>query len=131
MSRPNTAALARRMRARMTATVQIARPGPPGEWDPESGTYGPSVPIVAYEGPGYVRPTRRLATDVESAGQPMTAYSFDVMVPPGVAPPDLDLDTVHVLTSGDDALTGTTLTILSADIDDWHTARLLVCQRAV
>lgn len=131
MGRPNTAALARRIRSRMTATVMIARPGPPGQWNDDTGQYDPSVPIVAYEGRAYVRPTRRLATDVESAGQPMTAYSFDVIVPPEVAPPDLALDTVTVLASGDAALTGTVLTVLSADIDDWHISRLLVCQRAV
>lgn len=128
--RPNTAALARRLEQRMTARVRIGRPGEPGGWNDDTGSYDPPTAVTVYEGKAYVRPTRKSA-DAESVGQQLTVHTVDVMLPRDVPTPDFDLDTLTVLESEDPDLTGLVLPILRGEVDDWHTARLLVCQRAV
>lgn len=129
--RPNTRALARRIERRMTARVSITEPGPPGPFDPDTGTYPPGPPIVHYEGKAYVRPTRLAAREAESVGQYVTLYSVDVMVPVSVPAPDPAVHTVTVTAAGDPQLAGVKLTITRVQVaDDWATARLLVCERS-
>lgn len=130
MKRPNTAALARRLEQRMTAAVSITEPGPPGPFNPDTGEYAPGVPIVFYEGKAYVRPTRLAPSDESQAGQAFTVHTLDVIVPASVGVPVKDVHTLTVTASGDVELTGLVLPILRSTLDDWHTARTIVCQWA-
>ena len=130
MRRPNTAVLGRRIEQRMTARITITEPGPPGQWNDETGEYDPSTPIVFYEGKAYVRPTRHAVQDGEQVGQVTAVSTLDVIVPASVGVPDKDKHTLTVTSSGDPALTGQALPVLSSVIDDWHAVRTIVCQWA-
>lgn len=130
MSAPNLAAHRRRIRRRMTATIEASYPGPT-VYDPELG-YSVATRVVVWSGPAHVRPTPTQARVVEAAGEAVSLRTYDVWLPvDAVTAVEGKPVTVKVTgSSGDPRFPGMVLTILDRPLDDWQTARRLVCQTA-
>lgn len=110
----NLAGHARRLRKSMTSVVEVSSNG-----------------TTVWSGPAWVRPTERAARVVESAGQPVTLNTYDVLLPLDATVPDPNGPGnvyVAVLASRDPRLVGKLLVVIDRPLDDWGTAVRLVAQ---
>lgn len=124
---PNLSRLRRRIRRRMTAACKLVKYGDP-VFDPATGASTPAE-IVSWTGHCHIRPTSTESKYVHVAEQGVRLRTYEAWLPVDAA---LGASTTVVVTAslGDPQLVGRKLTIIDKPLDDWLTARRLICQAA-